>query len=165
MTLKTEEIINAFQVSECAHTQGEGLKERHLWKCDEYASRLPWYFLLQKIHLHYFTYLYDVAWIDFCLCLRSLFDFTMAGGNPNNFTCLGEEERLATNANVSKGFSIPKYENFGVGDFHREAKHLDRSNKRNSKSKYRDLLVEARATESSRQQQSNWRHQVSKHFT
>jgi len=35
------------------------------------------------------------------------------GGDPNNFTCLGEEERLATNANVSKGFSIPKYENFG----------------------------------------------------
>ena len=63
--------------------------------------------------------------------------------------------RLATNANVSKGFSIPKYENFGVGDFDREAKHLDRSNKRNRNSKYRDLLIEAQATESSRQQQSN----------
>jgi len=32
------------------------------------------------------------------------------GGNATNFTCLGEEERQVSTANVSKGISIPEYD-------------------------------------------------------
>ena len=39
---------------------------------------------------------------------------TFEGGNATNFTCLGEEERQVSTANVSKGISIPEYDQLRV---------------------------------------------------
>lgn len=49
------------------------------------------------------------------------------GGNPPNFTCLGEEERLNSTANLTKGFSIPKYDEL------RKLHRLHQQNRNNSK--------------------------------